>query len=134
MKNKTQKKPKRSRSPENSELKAYLISAIKSLVVFLALLLLSTFICYKADASDKYYFIVMIIICSISCFFGGIFASSKLKEKGIICGLLGSLPIMVPAVIVSTIIGRLSIKLLISCIAMLLFGMVGGIFTANMRR
>ena len=136
MKKKSQKSKKRTQSTEKNELKAYLISAVKSLILLAVLFALSAFICYKADAEHKYYFIIMIIICSVSSFFGGVFASGKMKEKGIICGLLGALPVIVFTVIASVAAGGFApgIKLLVVCLAMLLSGAVGGILTANMRR
>lgn len=136
MKKKSQKAKKRTATAEKNEFKTYLISALKGLILFFALFVLSAFICYKADAEHKYYYIIMIIICSVSSFFGGVFASGRMKEKGLICGFLGALPIIAVCLIASVIMGGFvpGVKLLVACLAMLLSGAVGGILTANMRR
>lgn len=136
MKKKSQKAKKRTATAEKNEFKTYLISALKGLILFFALFVLSAFICYKADAEHKYYYIIMIIICSVSSFFGGVFTSGRMKEKGLICGFLGALPIIAVCLIASVITGGFvpGVKLLVACLAMLLSGVVGGILTANMRR
>ena len=136
MKKKSQKSKKRTGATEKSELKTYLISALKGLILFFTLFALSAFICYKADAEHKYYYIIMIIICVISGFFGGVFTSGKMKEKGIICGFLGALPIIAVSLTASIAVGgfALNVKLLVACLVILLSGVIGGILTANMRR
>ncbi len=135
MKKRNQRKPKQRKSKqENSNVKAYIFAVIKTLALLCMLLLLSSFILYKVDADSTYYFPIMLIICGISCFLGGLFTASKLNEKGIICGILGALPIIIFAVAVTVFSGHIGLKFVISLITMLLSGTVGGIITANMRR
>lgn len=136
MKKKSRNKAKVGKKQDKSEIKKYILPAVKSIVLFLILLLISAFLCYKIDLQDKYYYPIMLVVCSIPCFFGGLFLSKKLRKRGIICGLLGSAPVCLVSVIASLITGNFNIGLkLVATVAIMLFcGAVGGIFAVNMRR
>ena len=135
-KTKSQPKKKRGRSGETSSVKLYLISTAKSFVLFLILFAAAAFICYKADLSRENYFIIALAVCAVSSFLSGAFMSVKLKEKGIICGFLGALPLTAVTVISSLIAGgEVSAPLIAAtCVAMMFLGTAGGLTDANMRR
>lgn len=136
MKKKSRNKAKSVKKQDKSEIKNYILPAVKSIALFLIFLLISAFLCYKIDLQEKYYYLITLAVCSITCFFGGLFLSKKLRKRGIICGLIGSAPVCLVSVITSLITSNFNIGFkLIAAVAIMLFcGAVGGIFAVNMRR
>lgn len=136
MKRKIQKKPKKRRTEKSAGIRGFMLSTAKSLAVFAVLLLLSAFFCYKFDVGQKAYLTIMLVICAVSSLISGIFASKSLKQKGIVNGILGSLPLIAVTAILSLILSSFdfSVKLVAACFVMLTCGAAGGILKANKRR
>lgn len=133
---KSLKKANNGKTQNKSELKKYIFTALESLILFIILLMVLTFICYKLDVDSKYHYFVILAACLVSCFFGGISMQKKLQKRGIVCGLIGALPVCVVSCIGSMIIGNfnIGIKTVAAITLMLLSGVIAGVFAVNMRR
>lgn len=136
MKKKQIKAKKKGRGGDKSSLKLYLIAEAKGIFLFIILLLLSSFAFYKLDAANKLYFPIMLSVCIISGFLCAVLVSSKVKARGIICGLIGSAPIAVISAISALILGEFNfgLKLISAFFLTIIAGTVGGVLTANTRR
>lgn len=136
MKKKQKKTKKRAKTGDRSFLKTYLTAEIKGLSVYTILLLLSSLVCYKIDASKGLYFPIMLSVCIIAGFLCGVFVASKVNIKGIFCGLIGAVPVAVASVTAALTLGEFNIgaKLIVTFFATLAAGIVGGVLTANARR
>lgn len=69
----------------------------------------------------------------IGAFVGGFVASSIVKEKGLLTGLLCGIVLMAIAFLIGTIFSRIdtSLFLLVKAAGSILFGMLGGILGVN---
>lgn len=132
------KKPKKRKntSSNTSKLKLFAVSSLITTAFYIISFLIVAFICYKADISKDKYFIFMMIITALSSIFGGYRLTHKNNEKGLINGILGSVPIVFLTVILAVLFnnGIPTVQTLIGVIISVVFGAVSGAIAINLRR
>lgn len=137
MKKKTKKRKQNSNSVNKKfSPKVFLISSAKSLIVYVLLLLLTAFLCYKINISNDKYFYVMLIVSAISSLISGFTYVSKVREKGILNGILAGIPCTVSMLILVLIYNNASLTFTTAIVAlvMILSSGVGGTLSVNFRR
>lgn len=117
-------------------LKEMLFLTFRSITVFILMILLTAFICYITDIEYDKYSLIMILSATLSSFVSGFFYSRRMKQKGILHGMLSSLPIAFITVIITLIISdsQLSVMLPIAVASIILSGAISGSFGVNSRR
>ena len=137
MKKKTKK---RNQNPNSANKKfspkLFLISSVKSLIVYALLLLLTAFLCYKINIAADKYFYIMLIISTISSLISGFAYVSKVREKGILNGIFAGVPCIALMLILVLLYNNASLTLTtaIVVLVMILSSGIGGTLSVNLRR
>ena len=84
-------KSKRAKT-ENVQFKLFLQIELFSIITYIVLFLLGSVIALNADLPSKYDYISALIIFAISSFITGFIAGIKLRQNGLLAGILYSLP------------------------------------------
>ena len=137
MKKKSKKRNQNSSSANKKFMpKVYLISSVKALIVYALFLLITAFLCYKINISADKYFYIMLIISAISSLISGFIYVSKMREKGILNGILAGIPCTVLMLILVLLYNNavLTVTTAIAALVMILSAGVGGTLSVNLRR
>ena len=137
MKKKTKKRKQNSDSANKKfSPKVFLISSAKSLILYALLLLLTAFLCYKINISADKYFYIILTISAISSLISGFTYVSKVREKGILNGVLAGVPCTVLMLILVLLYNNASLTFTtaIAALVMILSSGVGGTLSVNLRR
>lgn len=133
-----QKKRKRRVSSSENEnprigfLKRILWGSFYSLVAFFVILLILAFIVMKAGVSDSMQTIFALAASLLSTFIGAFLSLRKTHEKGMVSGVLVSVPvIIVTCIILLAVFGSLGLKTIVMTFLMMLGGASGGIAAVN---
>ena len=113
-----------------------ILSSSIGFISVIILTFISSLILSKSSAltnSTAIYFIVSIAIGSLTT---GFIATKKCELKGIVCGVVSSVPLMILVAIMMLVFshGRLTSKSAIMFIGIALFSTIGGIISANTKR
>lgn len=122
---------------KNGNLKNNVTTAIiKSLIIFALFISTAACLCYFTDMDFDKYYIVLIISAVISAFISGFSYSRKMRKKGILCGIISSLPIALILITLSLILSKASVTVLlpITVAAIVLSGAVSGTLGVNFGR
>ena len=120
---------------ENSQLKVFLQIQLFAIVIYLIFFLMGSFIALTADVSGKYDYIISLVLFAISSFLVGFFIGIKLRQNGLLMGIVYSLPINILVLIVSLILNDFifSFNILIALAVLIAFAGVGGVLAVNKR-
>ena len=120
---------------ENSQLKVFLQIQLFAIVIYLIFFLMGSFIALTADVSGKYDYIISLVLFAISSFAIGFFTGIKLRQNGLLMGIVYSLPINILVLIVSLILNDFifSFNILITLAVLIAFAGVGGVLAVNKR-
>lgn len=123
-------------SSSKNKLKIFAFSSLITVLIYIILTLISAFICYKADISKDKYYIVMLVICAVSAMIGGFRITRLNKEKGLINGIIGAIPVMSVTLFFALLFnnGILNITILIPLLIGLVSGAASGAVAINLRR
>ena len=123
-----------SKNAGNNLQRKILKSSIVSLIVFFTVLIITAFIMTRSGVSETMQTIITMTASLVSPFLGAFLSLGKSREKGLMTGILMSLP---SAVIVSAVLlilfGEIGLRTIIMSLAMLLGGALGGIARVNQR-
>ncbi|MBQ7118220.1 MAG: TIGR04086 family membrane protein [Clostridia bacterium] len=125
----------RKRSKTNSKILSYVKTEILSIIIFGALLVILSAVCVKADINkESMSYIALVFIGVISLTTGFLFGIRE-RKNGIVCGILGALPVNLLIIAVSLIINKFSvdINILYTALVCLVSSSVGGIVSVNIR-
>lgn len=132
------KKRKRRVSPKENEnprivfLKRILWGSLCSLVAFFVILLILAFIVMKAGISDSMQTMLTLAASLIATFIGAFLSLRKTHEKGLLSGVLVSVPaLIIMCVVLFAVFGELGVKTLVMALLMMLGGALGGIAAVN---
>lgn len=130
-------KPSRSKKtkPENEQLKIFLQTQLFSVLTYIFLFLLGSFFALIADLPQKYDYIFSLIIFTLSSLSSGFFAGLKLRQNGLIAGVLFSLPMNIIIMLVSAILRDFSVdfNMILTGVILLVSSGAGGILAVNKR-
>lgn len=123
-------------SANKSKLRNFAFSSLVTVLIYILLILIAAFACYKADISKDKYYLIMLVISCVSSIIGGFRTTRLNKEKGLISGIFGALPIMLMTLIFALLFnnGILGITILIPLLITLVSGAVSGAVAINLRR
>lgn len=113
-----------------------ILSSSIGFISIIVLTLISSIILTKSTALSNSTTIYFIGSVSIGSLITGFIASKKCEFKGIVCGIVASLPQMILVTIMMLVFshGRLISKSAILFIGIALFSSIGGIISANTKR
>ncbi len=119
----------------STDVKRLLIGAGTGILCFLIGTLIIAFILLKNDLSFSSIKYICFALTTISAVAAGFAAKRKNKQKGIVCGLLASIPVLLTEFVVLLLLNHLQIseEALLLIPAGLLPGMIGGIISSNLR-
>lgn len=131
------KKRKRRVSSENENphkalIKRILWGSLYSIAAFFIILLILAFIVMKAGMSDSMQTLLTLASSLFATFIGAFLSLRKTHEKGMVSGVLVSVPaIMNVCIILLAVFGSLGLKTAIMASLMMLGGALGGIAAVN---
>lgn len=127
---------RRSTSSSDNKLKTFIINSSFAAISYILLFLIIGFICYKADIDKDKYYILMLIITAVSSILAGFKQTATYKEKGLINGTIGSIPIAALTFILAITFnnGIPTLKTIAAVVLSLIFGAVSGTIAVNIRR
>lgn len=113
-----------------------LIGSLVNIILFFALTAAFSLICLKTDAAPEMLKYPVFAAASVSGFFGGLVAVSKLRKNGMIFGALSAVPALFVIILVCSLIGRTTISSVgwITVAIAVILAAVGGILSANKRK
>lgn len=124
--------PSEKENPRKSVIKRILWGGLYSVVTFFVLIFILSFIVMKAGVSDSMQTLLSMASSLLAVFVGAFFALRKTREKGLVSGLLVSVPtIAAVCMILLIIFGNLGVKTIIMALLMMLGGALGGIAAVN---
>ena len=119
-------------NPRKSFLRRILKGSIFSALVFFAVLLISALVTMKTSLSDTMQNFLVFFSSLLGPFAGAFLALHKTREKGLLSGVLVSVPVIVlVCIVLLAVVGTLGIKTLIMALLMMLGGALGGIAAVN---
>ena len=125
----------RIRKSENAVIHTFIKVQIFGLTIYLLLFLLSGFIVMSADLKHSYDLLFSLATFAVCSFITAFYAGTKIRERGIIVGLIYTLPLNTLVMLVSLIFAdfKADYIVLISVVILLLSGVIGGITGVNLR-
>ena len=120
---------------ENQQLNLFIKVQIFAVITYLTLFLIGSFLALRADISRKYDLIFTLIIFAISSLAVGFFAGIKLRQNGLISGILYSLPMNLLTIVISLLLNdfTFSVNIIITAVILILSSGIGGILAVNKR-
>lgn len=119
----------------NSYLNTFIRVQIFSVIIYVTVFLIGAFIALSADLSTKFDYLFSLVLFLISSLLTGFFAGFKLRENGLVVGILYSLPMNAVVVLLSLIFCdfAVGINFVITVVSLLIAGGIGGILAVNKR-
>lgn len=117
------------------DVRRLLIGTGTGILCFLLGSLILAFILMKKDLSYSSIKIGCFTLTVISSFAAGFISKKKNRQKGIVCGLLAAVPLVLLELALLALFNRFhtSEEALLLIPAGILFGMIGGIISSNLR-
>ena len=131
-------KPNRKRKTisNNPTIDLFIKVQILAFAIYFAVFMLFCFGALGADLSAEYDLICSLFSFALSSFIVGFYTGSKLKQNGLLSGIIYSAPINTLIVLISLIYSefKVDINIIITVIALVLASAVGGVVAVNKRR
>ena len=119
-------------NPRVTFLKKIMWGSIFSLIFFFVLMLILALIVIKAGISESVQSILVFFVSLLSTFTGAFLSLRKTREKGLISGVLASLPvIIIVSFVILAVADNVGIRTVIMSLLMMLGGALGGIAAVN---
>ena len=131
------KRKRRMSSPESensrtSFVKRILWGSLFSVILFFILMLILSLIVVKAGLSDSMQNILVFFVSLLSVFAGAFLSLRKTYEKGLLSGVLVSLPVIVfICAVLLAVVKDIGLRTAIMALLMMLGGALGGIAAVN---
>lgn len=119
----------------NTVISTFINIQIFSLISYLIVFLIFSFAALMADLPQKYDFYFSLIIFLICSFVTGFYAGIKIRQNGLLVGVIYSLPMNALVLIISLIFAdfKVDFTLFITAAVLLLSSAAGGIVAVNKR-
>ena len=119
-------------NPRVTFLKKIMWGSIFSLIFFFVLMLILALIVVKAGISESVQSILVFFVSLLSTFTGAFLSLRKTREKGLLSGVLASLPvIIIVSFVILAVADNVGIRTVIMSLLMMLGGALGGIAAVN---
>lgn len=123
---------KENESPRTAFLKKIIWDSLFSIVSFFAMMFILAFVVVKAGLSESMQNIFVFFIALLSTFIGTFLSLRKTREKGLLSGVLTSLPVIViVCFILLAVADNVGVRTIIMSFLMMLGGALGGIAAVN---
>lgn len=124
-----------SRKAENAAINTFVKIEIFGAVIYLLMFTMSAFIAMSADLKTGSDMLVSLAVFSLCSFITALIAGVKIRERGLLVGLIYTLPLNTLVLLLSLFFADFSvdIRFLISAAFLLLSGAAGGIVGVNLR-
>ena len=131
-------KPKRKKNAisDNETIDTFVKVQIFAVIVYLILFLLLCTVALAADLSSKYDFVCALLCFSVGSFIVGFFTGNKLKQNGLIAGMIYSAPINTLVVLAALLYSDFAVDLniVITVATLIVSAGIGGVVAVNRRR
>ena len=119
-------------NPRVTFLKKIMWGSIFSLIFFFVLMLILALIVVKAGISESVQSILVFFVSLLSTFAGAFLSLRNTREKGLLSGVLASLPvIIIVSFVILAVADNVGIRTVIMSLLMVLGGALGGIAAVN---
>ena len=124
-----------SRKAENAAINTFVKIEIFGAVIYLLMFTMSAFIAMSADLKTGSDMLVSLAVFSLCSFITALIAGVKIRERGLLVGLIYTLPLNTLVLLLSLFFADFSFDIcfLISAAFLLLSGAAGGIVGVNLR-
>lgn len=129
-------KPKsRKTRADNSTVSTFINVQIFSLITYIVVFLIFSFVALAADLSRKYDYLFSVIIFVICSFLTGFYAGNKQRQNGLLTGVVYSLPMNTLTLLISLIFSDFNAdySIIITALLLVVSSAVGGILAVNKR-
>ena len=115
--------------------KPFISGCIFGFIIFIAGLLISSFIIYKYDIDTAFIYVIPLIFLFIGAFICGIKVQKKVGGRGFLTGILSAVPLSVITLLFIMILLKFNVKpcVFITTSICIAGGFVGGITAVNTR-
>ena len=120
---------------DNTTIDIFIKTQIFAVIIYLVTFIAFSVIGLMADLSMKYDLICALLSFGLSSFAVGFFIGRKLRQNGLIAGIIYSLPVNTLVVLISLIFSDFTVdfNIVITVIVLLVTAGVGGIVAVNSR-
>ena len=124
-----------SRKAENAAINTFVKIEIFGAVIYLLMFTMSAFIAMSVDLKRGSDMLVSLAVFSLCSFITALIAGVKIRERGLLVGLIYTLPLNTLVLLLSLFFADFSVDIsfLISAVFLLLSGAAGGIVGVNLR-
>lgn len=129
-------KPKsRKQRADNSTVSTFINVQIFSLITYIVVFLIFSFVALAADLSRRYDYLFSVIIFVICSFLTGFYAGNKQRQTGLLTGVVYSLPMNTLTLLISLIFSdfKADYSIIITALLLVVSSAVGGILAVNKR-
>ena len=131
-------KPKRKKNTisDNETIDTFIKIQIFAVIVYLILFLLFCTAALVVDLSSKYDLLCALLSFTLGSFIVGFYTGNKLKQNGLLAGIIYSAPINTLVVLAALLYSDFSVNLnmVITIIALIASAAIGGVVAVNRRR
>ncbi len=108
---------------------------VYAVICYVAFFLIGAFIALAVDLPSKYDYIYSLSLFAVSSLLTGFFAGMKLREKGLVVGVLYTLPLNAIITLISLVFSDFSvgINFAVTVTVLVISGSIGGILAVNKR-
>ena len=123
------------RKSENAVINTFLKIEIIGAVIYFIMFIMSAFIAMSADFKSGSDMIVSLAVFSLCSFLTALIAGVKIRERGLLVGLIYTLPLNTLVLLLSLLFADFSVDyhFVVSAISLLFSGSIGGIVGVNLR-
>ena len=120
---------------DSTQLNSFLRVQIFAVIIYIVIFMFGAVIALSMDLSQKYDFIFTLIVFAICSLITGFYTGLKLRQNGLVSGVIYTLPINAVTILISLILCdfNVSINTLITAIVLIITSAIGGIFAVNKR-
>lgn len=120
---------------ENTFSGTFIKVQIFAVICYTSVFIAGSFLALSIDLPDKYDYVYSLVLLTLCSFLTGFYAGLKLRENGLLVGILYALPMNVLTILISAVLCDFDIGLntIISAVVLIVASGIGGIFAVNKR-
>ncbi len=125
----------KSRKSENLIINTFVKIQLMGIIIYAVIFLLSSMIAMSADLKQSYDIIISLTTFSMCSFITALFAGLKIRERGLLVGLIYTLPLNSLILLISLCFADFEIdfRIFLTGLMLLIFGAIGGVAGVNLR-
>lgn len=121
---------------KNKNIITYFVMTVKSLALFIILIMISASICFYSEISYNSYYIFLLFSAVLSVFISSFLFTKKSKKNGLLNGIIASLPVVALLTVICLLMIKCNFNLqfLITILSAISAGGISGIIGVNAGR